>query len=240
MGYPLKGTMLSDLRTHGRKPHGDRGQYILRPRRSLSILYSPNNPTATMSTFVTHISNFTTHMTTGTTNTIEVAAPSDMSHVHLLAVIHALPVSFSRSDARSVSPMPTVSRAATMAEGCHGSKYAGMDDQPRSEGYNHPNVATAPSAVKMVPDIANQGSLSLGGVSSCGCFVGVSITRASCSRRLASDVFDEAESGEWQGKYLGGAVYIGEAAEGGDLLWVVGESSEGLDDGCGNCGGFGW
>ena len=66
--------------------------------------------------------------------------------------------------------MPTVRRAATMTEWCHGSKYAGMDDQPRPEGYNHPKVATAPSAVKMVPDIANQGSLSLGGVSSCGCF----------------------------------------------------------------------
>ena len=204
------------------------------------MLYSTNNPDATMSTIATHISNFTTHMTTGTTNTIKIAAPSDMSHVQSVALIHVLPGSFSRADARSVRPMPTVRRAATMTEWCHGSKYAGMDDQPRPEGYNHPKVATAPSAVKMVPDIANQGSLSLGGVSSCGCLVGVSITMAACSRRLASDVSDNAQCGDRKGEYLGGLVYIGEAAEGGDLLRVVSETPECLDDGCGNCWCFGW
>ena len=119
-----------------------------------------------------------------------------------------------------------------MTEGCHGSKYAGMDDQPRPEGYNHPKVATAPSAVKMVPDIANQGSLSLDGAPSCGCLVGVSITMAACSRRLASDVSDNAQSRKRQGKYLGGLVYIGETAEGGDLLRVVSETPECLDDRC--------
>ena len=143
------------------------------------MLYSANNPNATMSTIATHISNFTTHMTTGTTNTSRIAAQNEMSHVHSLAIIQAPPVSFSRADARAVIPMPTASRAATIPEGCHGSKYAGIDDHPRPEGYNHPNVATAPSAVKMVPDIANQGSLSLDGATSRGCSVGVSITRDS-------------------------------------------------------------
>ncbi len=167
------------LRIHGRKPHRDRGQYILRPRLSLSMLDRTNNATATVSTIATHISNFTTHITMGIAITSRIAAPSDKRYVHSLAITQALSVSFFRSDARDVIPMPTVSRVATMAEGCHGSKYAGMDDQPRPEGYNHPNVATAPSAVKMVPDIANQGSLSLDGATSRGCSVGVSITRDS-------------------------------------------------------------
>ena len=43
--------------------------------------------------------------------------------------------------------------------------------------------------------------------------------------------FDDAKSWERQGKYLGGPVHIGEAAEAGDLLRLVGEVFECLDNG---------
>ena len=66
------------------------------------------------------------------------------------------PAAFPRIAATRARTPPTANSAVVTTKGYHGSKYAGMDDQPRSEGNTQQSVATSAKAENAVPSIAHQ------------------------------------------------------------------------------------